>query len=47
MKGFTLAALALLVGVGASPRVCHAAQMALKLDGVDAASFFAAPNSPV
>jgi concanavalin A-like lectin/glucanase superfamily protein len=46
MKRFTFAMLALLVSVCASIRVCDAAQMALKLDGVDADSFFAAPNSP-
>jgi len=45
MKKFTLAALALLVGVCALPRAGNAAQMALKLDGVDPDSFFAAPDN--
>jgi hypothetical protein len=49
MKKFTFAALALFVSVCALPRAGNAAQvtqMALKLDGVDADSFFSAPNSP-
>jgi hypothetical protein len=46
MRRFTLTVLALLVSLGASIRACDAAQMALKLDGVDPDSFFAAPNSP-
>jgi len=47
MKKFTLAALALMVGVCAVPRTGHAAQMALKLDGEDFTSFVAAPNGDV
>jgi hypothetical protein len=43
MKRFTLAPLALLVGVCAFAPPCDAAQMALKLDG-DPESFFAAPD---
>jgi hypothetical protein len=46
MKKFTFAALALFVSVCALTRAGNAAQMALKLDGVDVDSFFAAPNSP-
>src|SRR2546426_5689300 len=46
MKRFTLATFALFVSVCASTRAGNAAQMALKLDGVDVDSFFAAPNSP-
>ena len=46
MKSFTFAVLALILSVCASTRAGNAAQMALKLDGVDADSFFAAPNSP-
>jgi hypothetical protein len=46
MNRFTFASLALFVGVCALPRAGHAAQMALKLDGVDVDSYFAAPNSP-
>jgi hypothetical protein len=46
MKKLTFAALALFVSVCALPRAGHAAQMALKLDGVDVESFFAVPNNP-
>jgi Concanavalin A-like lectin/glucanases superfamily len=45
MKRFTFATLALLLSVCAFPRAGHAAQMALKLDGVDVDSFFAAPDN--
>jgi len=45
MNRFTLATLALFVSVCALPGVGNAAQMALKLDGVDPDSFFAAPDN--
>src|SRR5207249_1440752 len=48
MKRFTMATLALFVSVCALPRTGNAAQiaqMALKLDGVDVDSFFAAPDN--
>jgi hypothetical protein len=45
MNRFTLAALALVLSVCALPRAGNAAQMALKLDGVDPDSFFAAPDN--
>src|SRR6266536_1146476 len=45
MKRFTLATLALFLSVCALPRAGNAAQQALKLDGADWDSFFAAPDN--